>query len=60
MGVLKGDARNLDNGSCHLGNRYLDELRGGKSAELHERWSVQLGDWSKFPIIRGPIFGFPL
>ena len=25
-----------------------------------QAFTIGYGDWSKFPIIRGPIFGFPL
>ena len=32
---------------------FLDEVRQKRKAPAH-------GDWSKFPIIRGPIFGFLL
>ena len=54
MGDSEGDTRSLDYGSCQPNMEPV-----GRRVQ-RERFQKGHGYWFKFPIIRGPIFGFPL
>ena len=45
---------------CHHYRVPLNNSQTGAQASKEPRTTALCGYWSKFPIIRGPIFGFPL